>query len=311
MSDRVAYAAGNTAGRDLVNWPTILRSERATVLPLVDPLLYDEIWPVDITLAQAMALAWRVKKWRLTGSCEVAIDYFDPSGPTQTIIGSGESEFDNQDIAVLSEDALATEIEAATESDLVRRVFDSRYQALVNHGVARLSGDAVIANWSLTFTVPANSASGSTPAAGGLGNNPLSFGMMNGFWLFDPDTQKFAPPFVAIGRVIDAPQGSGGTAGMLVVVSFHRSPVTVLSGTGPLLLRAPGTMTVKPLIAADFTVPLQIGWRLPGEAVGSVVSGTGSADLTLEAVEYWPFADSENLPVYDSATGTQLRDPFS
>jgi hypothetical protein len=31
----------------------------------------------------------------------------------------------------------------------------------------------------------------------------------------------------------------------------------------------------------------------------------------LTAAEYWPYANSLGLPVYDTATGAQLVDPFS
>ncbi len=36
-----------------------------------------------------------------------------------------------------------------------------------------------------------------------------------------------------------------------------------------------------------------------------------SGDITISPSEYWPYATKAGLPVYDTSTGAQLRDPFS
>lgn len=304
MSDRVAYFAGNTIGRDHLNWPTILRSEIAGLFPGITDEEKDNKWPVDVTLAQILALVWRVKKWRLTGNCEADLVYSD--SPTAIVI-NGTSEFDaDQFIQVLTDGDVA----ATRESDLVKRVFVAPYKALVNEGVGSISGTSPIASWEIDGTLDTGggpspfSDSNSTDVSGAL---DLRF--VGGFHLFD--SGMFSPPFESlIGNMVNGPAGINGP-GFLVNVKPNRNPETVLSGTGPLLLKAPGTLTIKPLITADIVVPLEISWRLPSEAVGSTITGTASADLTLEAVEFWPYKNSENLPVWNSATGAQLRSPFS
>lgn len=304
MSDLVRYPVGNTVNRDLINWPTILRSEIDGLFPGMTEDEKDQQWPVDVSLAQIMALVWRVKKWRLTGSFEVTINYVQTEFPAHSIIGAGEAEFAADTFLMVLKDG---GLEATREQNLVGKLFFmSPYFALVNNGTGSLN--APVLDWELNFTVPAGSASGSTPTAQ-IG--PLFMSFNGGFHLFDSGPGSFAPPFDStIG--INVPQGGGGIAsGLIFSVGFHRNPVTLLSRTGPGVLTAPGEMIIKPLITSDITVPMQVAWRLPGMAVGSTTTGTGSADLTLEAVEYWPFANSENLPVYDSSTGTQLRDPFS
>lgn len=312
MSDRVRYLAGNTIGRDHPQWPNVLLSELPTLFPGITADEIDQTWPADVTLAQEMALCWRVKKWRLTGSFEVTINYFDPSGPTQTIIGSGEGEFAADTfLSVLSEDLILGEIEAVTESDLVKTQFGAApYAPLVNNGTGHLVDNSPVLDWEIDFSTPAASTSGSTPPSGA---GALTIKFLGGFHLFDTGTSLFSPIFTSgLGNVIDVPQGGGFTPGLLVNVRYNRNPQTVLSGTGPLLLKAPGTLTIKPLITADIAVPLEISWRLPAEAVGSVISGTASGDFVLEAEEFWTYENSLGQPVWNSVTGEPINGgPFS
>lgn len=310
MGELIRYFVGDTPGRDHTNWPTILASEIAGLFPGITDEEKEQTWPVDITLAQEMALVWRVKKWRLTGSFAVTINYFDPSGPTQTIIGSGEGEFAADTfLSVLCEDLILGEIEAVTESDLVKTQFGAApYAPLVNNGTGHLVDNSPVLDWEIDFSTPAASTSGSTPASGA---GALTIRFLGGFHLFDPGTDLFSPIFTSgLGNLIDVPTGGGFTPGLLVNISYDRNPETILAGTGPLLLKAPGTLTIKPLITADIAVPLEISWRLPAEAVGSVISGTASGDFVLQAEEFWSYENSLSQPVYDSASGVELTDPF-
>lgn len=45
--------------------------------------------------------------------------------------------------------------------------------------------------------------------------------------------------------------------------------------------------------------------------VGSAFIGGVSGTFTIEPSEYWPYATKAGLPVYNTSTGAQLRDPFS
>lgn len=45
--------------------------------------------------------------------------------------------------------------------------------------------------------------------------------------------------------------------------------------------------------------------------VGTAVVSNVSGSQTLAAAEYWPYATKSGAPVYDTATGAQLRDPLS
>lgn len=292
MSASVSYAAGDTAGRDHIQWPTILRSEipdRAGT----DPSLYDETWPVDINLVQAMALAWRVKEWRFSGTCNVTLVYD---------FGLDHSEISGDiDVPDSSLFNLLDGVKCTRERDLVGRLFPvSPYSPLVNDGTGGEDGALPIANW--TTTNPTNDLGGNFSGSGNL--DPRFWGF---FALFDPDTGLFSPNFSGPNALIPF----GVTSNQLLVSAvFKRDPSELLAVTGPALLKAPGTMTVIPGIAPSFDVPMEIQWRLIGEDTGSIITGTGECDFTLEAVSFWPYEDSQHLPVWDSATGAQLRNPF-
>lgn len=290
MSDRIAYVAGNTAHRDVGNWPTILRSEITAVVGVDAETNKDELWPVDLTLAQWVAFCWRVRKWKLTGSCTASKTL---SSLPATVSGTGTLR--ETPIVIFG----PTDIEATRERDLVSRVFSSTYRALVNGGLGSII--APIADWSTTGNLNGD-WSGSTPTEyGGPFDVPLIFGMM-GFTLYDPATQLFSPLFSpGLGNVI--PSAFSGNQ-LNVSARFTRSPVTALSGTAPFVCLAPATLTVIPGITPSFTVPMQLAWRFVSEG-GGATNGTGSGTFTLEAIEFWSHDGT-----WDTVSGAQLLDPF-
>lgn len=290
MSDRVGYVVGNTSGRDHVNWRTILRSEIETLFPGITTDEKDQIWPVDITLAQIMALNWRVRKWSLTGTITVA----HAIGVNFT--ANASIELDAAEIVTLFEHPIDGIIAATRERDLLSRV--DAHGRLLYEGLTHLA--SLNFEWALSGLESGVGYSVNSNAT----VNSQSLVFLRGPVLFKADAPNFAPANDGIGRVLDDDR-------LIVDVRTHRNPQTILTGTTPISLRSPGTLTVKPGIADDYDIPLEIIFRRRNENIGDTASGSASADLELTATEYWPYANSENLPVYDSSTGAQLRDPFS
>lgn len=294
MSDRIRYPVGNTAGRDLINWPSILRSEIATVIGALSADDIDAGWPVELSIEQIMALVWRVKKWRFSGSATVGISYFD-AGIDQTTIATGTANIDDTDFFPTLFGAAITR-----ERDLLANVFSPTYQALVNDGINPLA--QIVSDWDVSGTDEiggggASPFSESDSSTGGL------IGILGGFTLFDDP--KISPPFNGQIELFRTSVRLSATVG------FDKNPSSAPFGN-PITLRAPGNMTIDfGAIADSVDVPMQLSWRLTGEANDSLVSGAGTADFLLEAVEFFPYENSENLPVWDSATGAQLLDPFS
>lgn len=299
MSDRVAYAAGNTIHRDHVNFPTILRSQIDSVVGVMTDIEKDRLWPVDITLAQAMAICWRVKTWRLNGFLTVSKTIDTGSPPILT----GDSDANLREIQIGWTHG-DFDLVATRERDLVSQLFyNSSYKALVSNGVKNRADNAPISDWTTTANFGVGAWSGATPGSGAA-PPALTFGFLFGFWLYDPDTQKFSPPFTTSSFGSLVPFEFSGTP-IVAGAGFTRSPQTVLSGIAPLGLSVPATMTITPGIAPAFNVPMEIGWRFTGEGPGEPVTGSGSGGFTLEAVEYWSYDGT-----YDTSSGAQLLDPF-
>lgn len=283
VSDHVLYMAGDTGGRDHIQFPTILRDRIEEVrngIPLTDDEK-DANWPVDVTLAQIMALCWRVRRWDFSGSVNVSVTTRYPNPPAGDIVSTaaGTATVDATEMVTLLND-----IEAVRERDLVGKVFDDEtndrtkaYQNLINDGISFVTGNAPVSDWSATGDFGSDS-----------GFRSLAFVALNTFMsyhLFDEDTEKFAPPFGGPGALIAA-----SSTDLIASARFFRNPATVLSGPTPTLLKTPIAMTVIPGIAPSFDVPMELAWRLAAEIPGGTTDGTASGAFTLQATEFWPYA---------------------
>lgn len=279
MSDHVSYVAGNTKGRDHIQWPTATRTQLddpgsapSAILGVLSEDQRDQFWPVDVTLLQIMALCWKVRRWTLDGACSVNMVYTpDVGGPFHF---TGVSTVDATEMVTF-----AGASEATRERDLVGQVIFANttpYKCLVNGGVGAKPGADLTSDWSTTSDLNGDFT----------GSTPMLFNMLAGFHLFDEITKKFAPPIQTFGNLIPA---SGGFNQLILNVTPHRHPVTAESVIGPEVLKAPGLLTVKPGIVPDFEVPLQLSWRLQFEQPGSALSGSGSGTFTLEATDFWTY----------------------
>lgn len=297
MSDKVAYPVGNTAGRDHLTGYTLLRTEILQYLGAQAVTDADELWPVDVTLLQAMAIAWRVKKWKLTGTCDIEETMTEP-GPF-VFHAIGDATIDADVVLKAAPDGHI----ATRENEIVGHAPGPPFNPLGNFGTSSIAGQP-FSTWSTT-----RDGDGAISGVRNTGAGQTGFGISASATLFDPGTGIFAPNFSGPDKIIGAtPIGSEA---FFASAFPNRNPVTLLSGTGTGNLLAPGTLNVIPHVASDFVVPMQLSWRFTGQSASAVFSGAGSLELTLEAMEFWPFENSEGLPIYDSTSGAQLRSPFS
>jgi len=309
---KIAQMVGDSFGRDYQYWPSIKRSEIPFLSPAPDPAIYDEIWPVDITLEQLLQLTLRIRNWDFSGNASAATTYNPPGGGTPEIV-SGSANIAETQLTVLKlKESDFTFIAADKETDIIGRGVSqdykmSAFKGLANYSVGAITGDAPVSAWSTTSNT-SGPFSGSTPSANVAG--ALTPGLFTGMpVLYDPVTKLFSPPFTNIGSIIPTRSGENQFG---VGIAFKRNPQTVLSGSSPRILRVPGVMSVVfGGIVPDFDVPIEMDFRLVFEAVGGSVSGSGSCDFTLEATDWWQFKNSLGQLVYDEADGHQIADPFA
>lgn len=285
MSDRVAYVAGNTRGRDHLTGITLLRTEIEQYVDAESLANADQIWPVDVTLTQAMAVAWRVKKWKLTGTCSVEETQTNAGFSPIHAVGSATIEADMP--------LLRADFNAATrETDIISVDIGAPFHALSNPGAQSVFGQP-FCSWS-THRDGAGPITGSRNTSSTTG-----LVMATRKTLFNPDTSLFCPQFSGPGFLIGATPT--GPEDFYAFATPQRTPTTHLIGTGTGNLLAPGTMNVKSKVAPDFTVPMQLSFRLTGQGVASGYTGAGSLVLTLEAMEFWSHDGT-----YDTTSGNPL-----
>jgi hypothetical protein len=90
-------------------------------------------------------------------------------------------------------------------------------------------------------------------------------------------------------------------------VAYSDTGVGVTSNTGGLpvgfhTIPSPA-LVIDPVVVPSFTIPMF--------ALTFTITPISSAlSLRLTATEFWPYADSNGNPIYDTATGAQLTDPL-
>lgn len=317
----VPYLVGVPIHRSHQYWPTIQLAEIPSLVPAPDPGLYDEIWEVEIAFAQLEALSWRVKKWILSGSIEVDMTYVHG---TDTFVRHGEALIADTDIHALKYDAGTNTYKKATnENDLVYKSFTfgfkmSAFKVLGNEGLGGPDDDLPLSEWEVTGTDSFFSGPPS-PITPRSGTRAVNIKIGSQFpYLYNTVTKLFTPtmtgfsaaPIVgSIGSLIPAVAFGND---FFVSVGFDRTPVSVNATTAPALLKDPVDMTIKPFIAADFVVPMQMAWRLFGVTPGATETGAGTGSFTLQAAEFWPYSNSLGEPIFDVTTGAATgNDPLA
>lgn len=279
MSDRVAYFVGNTSGRDHLPWPTISAAQ-------LSDLGY--LRTTGVTLATIMAMAWRVKKWNVAASSANVSGTVtsNPGALTETV--SSTFAIPTFNVEVFSGASPATR-----ERQLVSTFRISENIGFRNLQSAGFKG-SVSQNVTETTTYDNNSAipdHETVTVQSGLSVNGLLFGNQDDFEYVMFDGSLFYPRIELAGRL----NGFFSTVIFGVVADGTNGSLTVNIGLGTV------------------TFPLKIQMTQIRGAHGALSSTTtgGSIALTMTAVEFWPYANSEGLPVYDSGTGAQINDPFS
>lgn len=283
MSDRVAYLVGNTRGVD----------HYTGAIEIMDgsgpPDLFTR-HPASLgaDLATIMKWMWRVKTWRLNAftltqqfTAQVG-GYVVPQTATWSV-----PSIDVPLRRVLPDSTIWNPGPPATrEREILSNVSGWPGQYLANGGFYY--------NQIVPGPIP-SIAGGATPGPG-YGVNwglQLSCNFLNPFFggsfyvgsvYYYPDTGLFYPPFdFEMNAVLNYVDDAG--------IRTAESDYLILATTGA------STLTIDGRAQAMFL------W--------SGFPPVSPLSLTLNPSEFWPYATSAGLPVYDSATGAQLRDPFS
>lgn len=311
MSDRIPYAVGNTNKRDHIQWPTITLAQLATLRADNGNVGY--LRHGGCSLASIMALAWRIKRFTFSGDGSLNVTNVTVGGSgaftVTTVVDYAFSVPANQTLPLYgySEEGV---IEATRENHIVSAANQSQsigslagFIGLRNAGFSRVTGGifspppprifADVAVEGVQTYVPPSAHE--PPVVNFSGTSSILFQLVIGIFgdsldeeyvAYDPDSQLFYPYVLC--------------SGLLFV---HAGIQFAIDSSG-----SNGTLTINPIVAPSFTLPLKIFGGYSDFGFNTVNSA--AINLTLTADQFWPYANSQGEPVYDSANGAQLNDPL-
>jgi hypothetical protein len=308
MGFNTPYIVGNTLNRDHQHWPTVSPALATTILSqgnLLEPFQTGE--RPACTLAQILALVWRVKEWHFSGTWSASgHDGFGSQTFSSTIDNSIQSK-------AIFKTAYPEELGgvSATIHDVVFEPF------LASEGLFSSILSPTSVHYYLTdYAVPRRNYGLISPVAGPI--QPVSYlkttrspgGAGKAFFFLFGDARfddPFTPgPIGANPRGLDIVTFAADVFGPMLV--FHESATagtiifTCQTPFSPLVSNA--TLTVVPgaAVAATFTAPLIISVGTPA------ILDSHTSSLTMTAAKFWPYQNSLGQPVYDETTGDQIND---
>lgn len=233
-------------------------------------------YPVALELDRAMKWLLRTKKWKLTGECGATVNYVTGGDeidfPLQSVIGDG---------LILEVSATATpNIPLTRESEVV-------LIPALQYGEAG-TGTAI--------TGTATGGDSPTLTCGVGLNVDVTAGVYGGMPFKD---DIFYPQFQLSITLRTEVETDFGT--QFAEVTF------VTSFDGGLA----GTSGLPPMLIDGVEVPVGKAFDQGEEGIGIDSSTAYITALSLDPVEFWPYATRDGSPVYDTSTGEQIADPFS
>jgi hypothetical protein len=323
----VSYPVGTKKTRDCQYWPTILRSElRALIASELFVVgtneqnrIIDARWPVGVSQEVIMHMAWRVREWRVDASSftYTGEEFNPPNGNTWTIAG---------DLPELSlkmrrrkkppdvDDPLR---EVTDERDILGPASDpsdpGRYKTLRNAGVNDEAdpADIVLTGTSSVGVVPVLTPPFIEPGGDYRVNIFAEIGVseLNQYVIYDPVTELFYPPFFAGGkfdRLIGVVGNNSG--GEVIIKTLPVTPTAIPAETPQ------GHLTIINPVSGGPNIVIPLGMTGGGGGVHPPTwfPGSGSVELTMTPIKWWPHRNSLGEAIYDEDTGVATgADPLA
>jgi hypothetical protein len=263
---------GNTKFRDYL-YPRMFDGDESGAFNALNP---------DFSFA--MAIAYRVKKWHLSGTFSFA---------DETVSGSVTSDFDVPMLGDVISDPMTPSFVLPNERSIIGPAIIQNAGAVVADAVGYpLFGSKFLRNAGLI-------ASGGTVSVidsvigecvtGGWSQIAIYQDQRGDGWGYDPATHLFYPS-LSFGAQIS---GSDSAMGILALKTDPLPPFP------PYYWTAEGTLTLVNPSGPNIVLDLM-----------STNAGI-PANYVLTPIEFWPYANSLGQPVYDTITGAQINDPFA
>lgn len=291
----------------------------AVYSPATDTDIY---WSIGLTLEQMLAICWRVRQWRWSGNwtASASVEGGANDGSTANftatvaqlvvpslLIRRGGASGLIQIIDSNAKEPFLVSTPNQVPQDPPLYATKLPYSTLKSRGLVRTGSVASGFNVTASDDSPFADYGGTIPRspisfigqAGGIGAilmSTLSGALARGFDVVVFDSDLFYP-------YVDFGLSSVGFGGIFLNATAAREPHPTL----PTL--AMGTVTVRPIVAPDFSFELFLTAEYTGPGDATVSAGA-SLDLTLTAEEFHPYTNRLGQAVYNTTTGAQENDPF-
>lgn len=317
----VPHIIGTRLFVDHQYWPTISREAYIARLMALGQTedqakrSIDRSNPAAVTLEQLLMIAWGVREWKVDA---LSFNY----------VGLGQNQVPGAAFWTLDADAPEFSMKMKRRKnppdimDPFRDVTDER-DILGPSSDAPFGGSPelwrTLRNVGVTGTADPGAitaTSDATPpyifAGGAVGGD-----LLESYVIYDPDIDMFYP-LISVGGLFSVlkDDGIGGTNG--VEARFYVLPVTPTAPPDPPPVGGiagdvqQGTLTVSG-VGADIVIPLGMFGGTAGShpTVGIPDGGSGSVDVTMSVVSWWPCKNGLGQSVYDETSGAQINDPFA
>lgn len=307
------FIVGTTLRRDHIFWPRQTETDKTAIIALGDLLEpYKTAQRALISWEQIMALTWRIREWHFSGawsasasgapgSVSVSSTVNNSPTPNSAVVKTAYPEEDDTITNfpvlhdVLAEPLLASEFLMAPQSPPPNPQYSTDLRFPRRHygfiSPVRTAGGVGPFGFLNMTQVPGGAATSATIFMFGdrrkQGAFVLPSGVSRGI-----DIVTYTPPAITFGPLIVF------TDGATMTVPFEcRTPIGV---------EVPNvTMTIDPVVAPAFTIPLIISVSAPATLTSAV------STLTMTANAFYQYQNSLGQNVYNATTGAEENDPFA
>jgi len=317
MGKKIPVLIGNIRYRDHQLWPTVDPTVFAAVRTRgVTPIAAVE-WNASLTLAQLMAVTWRVRAWELTGQWSAAsTDGTNTKSAVVTLLNTP-----------VTAGWLWVENDFATYHGPITDEIDKMREAFspVDHTTPLYMNDVGIITGNHMPLHDFALVPNITPPNPTV---PFPTITMHGAFVFNgaPSATDESNIFLKFMRDFDAssnPFYTWQNQGADMIEFFDDADPTLIRfsprisctanavfATNNQFFLGPSNspnanIVIDPVVSAPFNLPVQIG---DPNIIYSLTSH--ACTLKLTATAFFPFSDSQGNPVYDATTGAQLNDPL-
>lgn len=328
---KVPYLVGNTLIRDHQMWPAIEDPLFSAIIGEAtgfDRVTVNWYGAANLTLAQLIAITWRIFAWEFSGGWGFLDDLFIEPGhiPNGTI--QVDNTFENASnpsnhvvFSTCDNDLVTFHMPLSLEPLLVSQSFGPNHSPRdyihdFNPGTSILGGALdLLHSFGMRVNNVNNAAEQQSIVQGVTYHSvPFAIKFLRDFYFSGSFNSGRGMDMVRYKPLGGGPSGPPTFDALCSLDSQHggSTPYGFISTRiGDFGISGPtnATIVIDPVITPTFNIPAYIGSSAGGAGSGQERNAQ-HCTIKLTAVGFFEYGDSTGAPIWDAVTGAQLRDPF-